>query len=84
MFENCNLVFLLFMCVLVIFFGVYCNLVSGRSTTFLFCSLVEKAIIPRAVVGRSAAESCGVLGRTRALYVAAAVKVRDAPQFRHC
>ena len=36
------------------------------------------------MVWRSGAASCGVLGRTGALCVAAAVKVRDAPQFRHC
>ena len=47
------------------------------------CSLVEEAV-PRGVVDRSGAASCGVLGRTGVLCVAAAVKVRDAPQCRQC
>ena len=34
-------------------------------------------------VGRSGVASCGVLGRTGALCVAAAVKIRDALQFRN-
>ena len=83
--ETIRPVFVISVCVFIIsvWMYAYCSLVSGRPTTLLLLFLVEEAI-PHGVVGRSGAASCGVMGRAGALCVAAAVNVRDAPQFRHC